>query len=82
MIYTKHAQKRFAQRGINKAMVSIVMDYGFKNYAEDRWTLGRKQAGKIIDILQEEIKCLKKIQDKGGITIIESDGHILTALCN
>lgn len=82
MTYTKHAQTRFAQRGISKSMISIVMDYGYQDYDQNRWTLGTRQLKKIIVQLQEDIRLLKKIQDKGGLTVIETNNHILTAWCN
>lgn len=82
MNYTKHAQIRLAQRGISKSMVSAVMNYGSRDYERGRWTLGSKQTEKVIAILQEEIRCLKRIQDKGGLTIVETNDHILTAWCN
>ena len=82
MHYTKHAQIRLAQRGISKSMISAVMDYGSRDHERKRWTLGRQQAEKAIAFLQEEIRCLKRIQDKGGLTIVETDSNILTAWCN
>lgn len=82
MTYTKHAQTRFAQRGISKSMISIVMDYGYRDHDKDRWTLRTRQVEKIIAQLQEDIRWLKKIQDKGGLTVVETNNHILTAWCN
>ncbi|MBO4316852.1 MAG: DUF4258 domain-containing protein, partial [Mailhella sp.] len=63
MIYTAHAQKRFAQRGITKSLVAIVMDYGHRDNEQGRWYLGSKQAEKAIAALQNDIRQLKKIQD-------------------
>ncbi len=82
MQYTRHAAKRLSQRGINRQMVSIVMDYGQHDQDSGRWVLGSRQAEQLIGSLRQTIGCLKKIQDKGGLTVVETDGTILTAWCN
>jgi hypothetical protein len=74
---TIHAQQRMNQRGINREMMELVMEYGKIDL--DKRVMGRKDAQFLLSRMQEQMKVLKKIIDKGGIVAIaENDTWITT----
>ena len=78
MKLTSHFQKRMRQRGITGAMVDIA--YMFGNPIKDRIVLTQADTKKLLKKYKEPKlqKVLKSILDKGGITLIEKDGVLLT----
>lgn len=74
---TLHIQQRMSQRGISREMVALVLAYG--KPIRDRHILDRKGALKRLEELQKEEKVLKKILDKGGVTVVATDGALITA---
>lgn len=70
---TKHFQQRMGQRGINQAMIDLVLGYG-----EDeggKVVLSRKRAEQLL----EGFRTLMKIVDKGGVVVVaEGDAQITT----
>ena len=81
MKWTIHAQQRMNQRGINREMMELVMEYGKIDL--DKRVLGRKDAQSLLTQMQEQMRVLKKIIDNGGIVVIaENDNWITTYNCH
>lgn len=74
---TLHVQQRMSQRGVSRDMVDFVIAYG--KTTRDRHTLDKKQALKRLEELQRQMKVLKKILDKGGVTVVTADETLITA---
>jgi hypothetical protein len=73
---THHAQKRMAQRGIGRDMVEYVMSNGIPE--RDRVIMGRKEALRMLEALQEEQRLIKKILDKGGVVVVAEGNTVIT----
>ena len=58
-------------------MVEIVLAYGVQN--KERYILGRKEATKRLEQLQNESRILKKIIDKGGVAAVIDNDALITA---
>lgn len=80
MTKTIHASQRMSQRGISKRMLETVMNFG--KQTNDRYCLNKKAAYKAIERLQESIRCLMKIADKGGVTVVVANETYVTAWNN
>lgn len=70
---TKHIEKRMGQRGISKAMIELVLNYG--KDAGDKVVLDRRSAQKLV----EDFRTLMKIVDKGGVTVVAQGDALITA---
>ena len=78
---TEHMKQRIAQRGINREMVNLVLDFGTPK--QDKFILSRDEAQEQLRELQQAMRVLKKILDKGGVTVVtEGDALITTYNCN
>lgn len=77
MSKTRHIQKRLSQRGIRDELVSIAMDFGVQK--GDKVVLNKKAAEAVIVELDLYRKKLKKLADKKGLVVVESDGNLVTA---
>ena len=73
---TKHFQQRMSQRGMNRSMVDLTLQFG--EVEQDRHVLGRKAALALLDRLQQEARALKKIVDKGGIAVVTEGESLVT----
>lgn len=73
---TIHAQQRMSQRGINRSMVDLCLEHG--KIDRNKVLLGRKDAEDLLAKMQDRMKVLKKIIDKGGITVISDNNTIIT----
>lgn len=73
---TAHFTQRMAQRGVSREMVNLVRDHGVLE--GDKVILGRRDAARLIDELLAKLRVLKKIQDKGGLVIVESGESLIT----
>ncbi|WP_299314481.1 hypothetical protein [uncultured Halomonas sp.] len=62
--------QRMGQRGINERLVEITSQYGTDH--GDRIVLSRKNAEELLAGLDALRKDLIKIQEKGGIVVVES----------
>lgn len=76
MKWTIHAQQRMNQRGINREMMELVMEYGKIDL--DKRVLGRKDYQFLLARMQKQMKVLKKIIDKGGIVVIAENDNLIT----
>lgn len=75
MHITRHADQRMNQRGISREVIKLTFKYGEPR--GDKTTLGQETAARLYAerqaemlILQREMKYLKKVMDKGGVTVI------------
>lgn len=73
---THHFTQRMSQRGVSREMVNLVRDHGILE--GDKIILGRRDAARLIEELMEKLRVLKKIQDKGGIVVVESGETLVT----
>lgn len=76
MKLTGHLRSRMSQRGITKKMIDIVYTYG--KGGGDKIILNKKDALKKCNEIQNTLKYLKKIIDKGGLVIVVERNSILT----
>lgn len=73
---TYHFGLRRNQRGISQAMVELVLEYG--KCHQDKAILGRKDAAELLAKMQQDMRILKKILDKGGVVVVASDNALVT----
>lgn len=57
-------------------MVRMVREYGVLD--GKKVVLGRRAVGKLIDERTAELRVLKKIQDKGGVIVVEDGDSLIT----
>lgn len=73
---TRHFVQRMSQRGVSRDMVELVRDFGVPE--GDKLVLGQRDAGKAIEVLMRQLRVLKRIQDKGGLVVVESGESLIT----
>ncbi len=73
---THHVQERMAKRGISRDMVNYVLTNGKPD--RDKIIMGKKEALRILEALQEEQRLLKKILDKGGVVVVADGDTVIT----
>jgi hypothetical protein len=76
MRLTHHARQRMTQRGITRAMIDLVLEFGEVN--QDKAYLDKKHAHQLVRELEEKLRIAKKILDKGGCVVVEASDAILT----
>jgi hypothetical protein len=74
---TRHFQLRANQRAITADMLELVYYHGIVDHG-DRTTLNKQAAQQLLDALISMQKTLKKIIDKGGVALVETDGKLIT----
>lgn len=74
---TKHVNQRMNQRGITKKMIDMVLDYG--KPVQDKKILRKKDAQRLIEEMNDTMKVLKKICDKGGVVVVAEGETVITA---
>jgi len=73
---TQHAMQRMSQRGVTGDMVDFVLNYGFVE--QDKYVLGKRQALELLNDLKKQERLVKKILDKGGVTVVAQDDVLIT----
>lgn len=73
---TRHMQDRMNQRGISRELVSLALDYG--EWQGDKCQLSRKALLRLIASVDGLRTTLVKAVDKGGLTVVEADGALIT----
>lgn len=73
---THHFAQRMSQRGVSRDMVELVRDYGVPE--GNKVILGRRDTAKLIQELMRKLRILKKIQDKGGLVVVEAGESLIT----
>ena len=76
MRYTLHSRQRMSQRGIPQRLVEFTLRHG--RIEGDRHVLDRKESRRVVDSLQQELRLALHVLDKGGITVVEGDGAVIT----
>jgi hypothetical protein len=70
-----------SQRGVTGDMVDFVLNYGFVE--QDKYVLGKRQALELLNDLKKQERLVKKILDKGGVTVVAQDDVLITTYnCN
>ncbi|TDF62062.1 DUF4258 domain-containing protein [Cupriavidus sp. L7L] len=77
MRQTKHMKQRLSQRGISQDMVELVLAHGTPDH--DKYVLGFKEARRLLEQFQGFERVLKKIIDKGGVTVVAEGEALITA---
>jgi hypothetical protein len=65
-----------SQRGIPQRLVDFTLRHG--RIEGDRHVLDRKESRRVVDSLQQELRLALHVLDKGGITVVEDDGAVIT----
>jgi hypothetical protein len=73
---TQHVMQRMSQRGVSGEMVDFVLNYG--QLEQDKYVLGKRQALELLDELKKQERVVKKILDKGGVTVVAQDDILIT----
>ena len=68
MRITNHAGQRMNQRGITKEMIELTIQYGETQGEET--ILSRDTAVRLVAEFQRQMKIVKKLLDKGGLTVV------------
>ena len=76
MQMTEHVMQRMSQRGVSREMVDLVLNHG--TLEQDKHVLGRKEALRLLELFQRQTRIVKKILDKGGVTVVAEDGALIT----
>jgi len=73
---TRHFKQRMSQRGVSKDMVDLALSFG--EIRGDKYVLNRRGAQFLLDQMRYTERIVKKILDKGGITVVAQDGSLIT----
>lgn len=76
MTITQHADQRMNQRGIPRNLVELTLRHG--RIEGDRHVLDRRESCRLIQSLQDELRLANRVLDKGGVTVVEVDGAVIT----
>jgi hypothetical protein len=76
MRISQHAAQRMSQRGISRRLVELTLQYG--RIEGDRRVLDRKESQRLIEDLTEQMRIAKRVLDKGGVTVVEQNGALIT----
>ncbi|UIF86097.1 DUF4258 domain-containing protein [Cupriavidus necator] len=66
-----------SQRGITQDMVDLVLAHGVSD--RDKYVLGHREARRLLEAMQQTERVLKKILDKGGVTVVAAGEELVTA---
>jgi len=77
MAKTRHIQQRMSQRGINEQMLELVTQFGSWN--GDKCVLNKKACRNVLTELDAMRKRLIKMQEKGGLVLVQDNGSDITA---
>jgi hypothetical protein len=76
MTLTRHAEQRMNQRGIPRRLVDFALRYG--RIEGDKHVMDRRETRRLVDDLREQLRIALHVLDKGGITVVEGDGTVIT----
>jgi hypothetical protein len=57
-------------------MVELVLNYGALD--QDKYVLGRREAIRLLELINRQARVVKKILDKGGVVVVTEDGALIT----
>jgi hypothetical protein len=73
---TKHFQQRMSQRGISGDMIEMAQQFGV--IKGDKLELNRRELELLLDRVRSAQRTVMKLLDKGGISIVEAEGALIT----
>ncbi len=73
---TQHVMQRMSQRGVTGEMVEFVMNFG--SLEQDKYVIGKRKALELLEVLKKQERVVKKILDKGGVTVVAQDDVLIT----
>lgn len=76
MRFTQHSRHRMARRGIPQRLVDFTLRHG--RIEGDRRVLDRRETRLLVASLQEDLRLAMHVLDKGGVTVVEEDGSVIT----
>jgi hypothetical protein len=76
MPITRHADQRMNQRGIPRRLVDFTLRHG--RIEGDCHVLDRRETHRVIDELHEQLRLALHVLDKGGVTVVEKGGNVVT----
>lgn len=76
MRFTLHSRHRMSQRGIPQRLVAFALQHG--RVEGDRHVLDRREARRVVESLQAELRLAMHVLDKGGVTVVEDGGGVIT----
>lgn len=76
MRLTLHSRHRMSQRGIPQRLVQFALQHG--RVEGDRHVLDRREAKRVVESLQSELRLAMHVLDKGGVTVVEDGGGVVT----
>jgi hypothetical protein len=76
MTSTLHARHRMARRGIPQRLVEFTLHHG--RIEGDRHILDRREIRRVVETLQAELRIAMHVLDKGGVTVVEDHGTVIT----
>lgn len=79
MQLTTHARQRMSQRGIPQRLVAFALRHG--RLDGDKHVFDRREARRLIESLQEELRLAKRLHDKGGVTVV-TEGELIVTCYN
>lgn len=82
MAMTKHIQERMQQRCINETMLQIVQSFGTPSVNGERIILNNKSIQNLEKSIRDFLKQLETIRRRGGLTLVECEGDLLTVFAN
>lgn len=74
---TQHCVKQMHNRGITNTMVELVQLFGCQ--IGDRLIMDKKQIQELLVEINELRHQLLKMYEKGGVTVVEKNGALITA---
>lgn len=76
MRFTQHSRHRMSRRGIPQRLVTLALQHG--RVEGDRHILDRRETRRLVESLQAELRLAMHVMDKGGVTVVEGDGAVVT----
>lgn len=76
MRLTHHSRHRMSQRGIPQRLVDFTLRHG--RLEGDRHILDRREVRRLVEALQSELRLAMHVLDKGGVTVVEDNGAVVT----
>ena len=71
-----HSRQRMSHRGIPRRLVDFTLQHG--RIEGDRHVLDRRESRRIVEALQSELRLALRVLDKGGVTVVEAGGRVVT----
>ena len=75
LIYSRHARTRMQQRGIRKADIPIILEYGTQ-IDEETYLMRNRDAAREIETRKREIQALSRLVNR---KVVIRNGRVITA---